>query len=212
MSEAPKSGAKPESPKIVLAHLRHDLRTPVNAIIGYGEMLVEDDDSSTGGDFHALLERLPKLGKELLGLINDLLEASKIEGLGSRLNLETLLADLRRQLHAPASAVFDNADALIGKAAAAGRTGTVPDLEKIREAGRRLLAMLDQLTVLGRVAAAAPSQADAGPLVAADRPEIAAAGAPHIRGHLLIVEDNDFNRDLLGRAATRQGHTFADVP
>src|SRR5262249_57258697 len=111
MSTAP----KPEPPKVMLAHLRHDLRTPVNAIIGYSEMLLEDDDASTPGDFHALLERLPALGKQLLGLINDLLEASKIENLGNRLNLETLLADLRCQLHECAAEVFHIHDTLIDK-------------------------------------------------------------------------------------------------
>jgi DNA-binding response OmpR family regulator len=208
MSAAP----KPESPKVMLAHLRHDLRTPVNAIIGYSEMLLEDDDASTPSDFHALLERLPALGKQLLGLINDLLEASKIENLGNRLNLETLLADLRRQLHAPAAEVFHNADTLIGKAGQASRSDAVADLEKIREAGRRLLALLDQMTVLGRVAAAAPSPPPAAAAGRRDADIPRRAAETLIRGHLLIIEDNDFNRDLLGRAVTRQGHTFADVP
>jgi signal transduction histidine kinase/DNA-binding response OmpR family regulator len=62
-----------------LANMSHELRTPLNAIIGYSEMLVEDatdrgDDDSVGD-----LQKIQGAGKHLLGLINDILDLSKIE-------------------------------------------------------------------------------------------------------------------------------------
>ena len=62
-----------------LANMSHELRTPLNAIIGYSEMLVEDagdrGDSASVSD----LEKIQGAGKHLLGLINGILDLSKIE-------------------------------------------------------------------------------------------------------------------------------------
>jgi PAS domain S-box-containing protein len=62
-----------------LANMSHELRTPLNAIIGYSEML-QEEAADLGQD--AIVPDLQKIhgaGKHLLGLINDILDLSKIE-------------------------------------------------------------------------------------------------------------------------------------
>jgi PAS domain S-box-containing protein len=62
-----------------LANMSHELRTPLNAIIGYSEILLEEatdrDDKTSVGD----LQKIQGAGKHLLGIINDILDLSKIE-------------------------------------------------------------------------------------------------------------------------------------
>ena len=72
-----------------LANMSHELRTPLNAIIGYSEMLLEDAVDLGNEDFDQDLERINGAGKHLLGLINDVLDISKIEAGAMELFLET---------------------------------------------------------------------------------------------------------------------------
>src|SRR5262249_13175170 len=62
-----------------LANMSHELRTPLNAIIGYSEMLQEDAQEAGDTTFVQDLQRINGSGKYLLGLINDVLDLSKIE-------------------------------------------------------------------------------------------------------------------------------------
>ncbi len=62
-----------------IANMSHELRTPLNAIIGYSEMLYEDAQDLGYDKFLTDLEKINVAGKHLLGLINDVLDISKIE-------------------------------------------------------------------------------------------------------------------------------------
>jgi signal transduction histidine kinase/CheY-like chemotaxis protein/HAMP domain-containing protein len=62
-----------------LANMSHELRTPLNAIIGYSEILQED--AADKGDKEPIgdLQKIESAGRHLLGLINNILDLSKIE-------------------------------------------------------------------------------------------------------------------------------------
>ncbi len=62
-----------------LASMSHELRTPLNAIIGYGEMLQEEVEEMGVNSLAPDLRKIHAAGKHLLGLINDVLDLSKIE-------------------------------------------------------------------------------------------------------------------------------------
>mgnify|MGYP001183036300 CR=1 FL=1 len=68
-----------EAKSTFLANMSHELRTPLNAIIGYSEMLIEDADDEGIESFIPDLEKISSSGKHLLGLINDILDLSKVE-------------------------------------------------------------------------------------------------------------------------------------
>jgi len=72
-----------------LANMSHELRTPLNAIIGYSEMLEEDAQAGGNTPFVSDLQKIRSAGKHLLGLINDVLDLSKVEAGKMKLFLET---------------------------------------------------------------------------------------------------------------------------
>jgi len=62
-----------------LANMSHELRTPLNAILGYTELIIDKIYGEVPENIQEVLERVEKNGRHLLGLINDVLDLSKIE-------------------------------------------------------------------------------------------------------------------------------------
>ena len=59
--------------------MSHELRTPLNAILGYTELILDKIYGEIPAKVQQTLERVQANGKHLLGLINDVLDLSKIE-------------------------------------------------------------------------------------------------------------------------------------
>jgi GAF domain-containing protein len=62
-----------------LANMSHELRTPLNAILGYTELIIDGIYGEAPEKMRTVMERVQSNGKHLLGLINDVLDLSKIE-------------------------------------------------------------------------------------------------------------------------------------
>jgi signal transduction histidine kinase len=62
-----------------LANMSRELRTPLNAILGYTELMTDGAYGEPSEEMLAVLKRLEANGRHLLGLINDVLDLSKIE-------------------------------------------------------------------------------------------------------------------------------------
>ncbi|WP_299754946.1 PAS-domain containing protein [uncultured Boseongicola sp.] len=82
-----------------LANMSHELRTPLNAIIGYSELLIDDVADDGNDEYIPDLTKVQRAGQHLLGLINDILDLSKIE-VGKlelyieEFNVEELITDI----------------------------------------------------------------------------------------------------------------------
>jgi signal transduction histidine kinase/DNA-binding response OmpR family regulator/HAMP domain-containing protein len=84
-----------------LASMSHELRTPLNAIIGYSEMLIEEARDHKDDELVSDLEKIASAGRQLLSLINDILDLSKIEANKMEIFLETFdVAELLRDVKA----------------------------------------------------------------------------------------------------------------
>src|SRR5439155_23188261 len=72
-----------------LANMSHELRTPLTAIIGFSEMLLGEAEADGKKEQAEDLTRINESATHLLGLINDILDLSKVEAQKMELNLET---------------------------------------------------------------------------------------------------------------------------
>ena len=68
-----------EAKSAFLASMSHELRTPLNAILGYTELIIDNIYGEVPEKIEDVLQRVGRSGRHLLGLINDVLDISKME-------------------------------------------------------------------------------------------------------------------------------------
>jgi PAS domain S-box-containing protein len=135
-----------------LANMSHELRTPLNAILGYSEMLKEDAEDMGQEDFVPDLQKIHSAGKHLLGLINDVLDLSKIEAGKMELFLEPI--EVRQIVDDVASTVLPlmekNANTL--EVVCPDSVGSsITDVTKLRQMLLNLLSNASKFTKEGRI-------------------------------------------------------------
>ncbi len=135
-----------------LANMSHELRTPLNAIIGYSEMLQEDADDLGYEDLTPDLEKINSAGKHLLGLINDVLDISKIEAGRMDLFLETFeIAPMIQDVVTTVSPLIDTNDNTLTVTASDDLGEMHGDLTKIRQGLLNLLSNASKFTSSGQI-------------------------------------------------------------
>lgn len=96
--EIAKANERSRAKTIFLSNMSHDIRTPMNAIIGYIDLA--ENEASTYEELKEYLSKIKASSKHLLALINDVLEMSRIESGKMELepvpiNLKSTMDDLR---------------------------------------------------------------------------------------------------------------------
>jgi K+-sensing histidine kinase KdpD len=122
-----------------LANMSHELRTPLNAILGYTELMADGAYGEPSEKMLGILKRLEANGKHLLGLINDVLDLSKIEAGQLVLELsEYCVEDI-------AQTVRSTLEPLASDKKLAFKVEMAPGLPSGRGDGRRLTQVLINL-------------------------------------------------------------------
>ena len=85
----------------LLANLRHELRTMLNAILGFSEILIEDLKRQDEPSATIHLQCINQTGKQILAVINDVLDHSKVEPNLSSLDFQKIWTTLYGLLREP---------------------------------------------------------------------------------------------------------------
>jgi GAF domain-containing protein len=119
-----------------LANMSHELRTPLNAILGYTELILDKVYGDTPDKMRGVLDRIERNGRHLLGLINDVLDLSKIEA--GQLILALGDYSLKNVVHT----VFSAVEPLANEKKLAFKVDVAPDLPPGHGDERRLTQVL----------------------------------------------------------------------
>jgi DNA-binding response OmpR family regulator len=194
-----------------LAYVRHELKTPINAIIGYSEMLLEDAQEEGDAAAAADLTRIRSCGGEILKLVDSILDSGRIAEEQGR-DLASYGEQIRADLRDPLGAVTGYTEMLLEASREQGRTARVADLERMLSASHKLLELSNDIAALATNAPnAALSEIAKGATLAEGalskiRAVQANSDAPDRHGSLLVVDDSAMNRDLLAKQLARKGY------
>lgn len=198
----------------VLSNLRHDLRTPLNGIIGYSEMLLEDAED---GAFKCepQLRKVLQAGQDLLVRVNEVLDAAHLES-ATEIDLETYASRIYAQLRDPLDTCLGYAEMLLEDATRANQHDALPELQKIHAASQKFASLLEDSILFLKVANGQLDAEDMTPLSGSSpavpmvlEPEAEDADASQAEAQILVVDDNETNRDLLSRRLKRQGYAVS---
>lgn len=179
-------------------NLKHELRTPLNHIIGYCELMLEEAADGGGDRLVSDLRRIHGSGKQLLALVSDTFDAGREHAWAARARAN---ADMRMLLRD----VIGDVEMLQQELASTTSAEVLGDLSRIGVAARELSRLLvEHLLREDDVTGAAPPGRGISTFV---RREDSAAGADRApTGTLLVVDDDEGNRDMLSRRLERLGH------
>src|SRR5215469_4927490 len=194
---------------MLLAYVRQEFEAPVNAILGYAEIMIEDAQKQGHHSFLSDLQRLNQSAVKLKELVSGLLDP----GLVNR-DFADFRQHLRHDLRTPISSIKGLGEMLLEDAQAQGNLAQVRDLEKLLETTAGILAQIDALVDFG--SAALPATADRREMLSAvlkPVPALSSSLASHQArpSRILIVDDTEATRELLARRLRRDGHHVVEV-
>ena len=166
-----------------VAALRHDLRTPVNHIVGYTEMLLEDLEGPGHEEQRAALEKALNAARDALKAISlvldptrDAIEPGELTGLYLR-------------LEEPQKRIMDAVHAVLAVTGETPSASFVEDLHRIEAAAARLVPKE------GRTDAQTHGRTE----------------TTQGKAKVLVVDDEEGNRDLLSRRLQREGYAVVSA-
>jgi signal transduction histidine kinase len=133
---------------VFLAVKRHDLRTPINAIIGYSEMMLEDLEDEEF-EWSADLEKIHDAGKSLLTTVNEMLNAEKLEsGDIDTSDMAAFGEQIRVAVRADISSVVGYSE-MISEDEEDLDEEIIADLERIRSSAVRMTGLVNDIADFG---------------------------------------------------------------
>jgi serine phosphatase RsbU (regulator of sigma subunit) len=220
-----------------LSHLRHELSTPINSIIGYSGLVLDElEDLSENTDIKitAELQNINTQGKHILSAIKTILSSDRIDGNYQKDDLDHWLHTLYGEIEGPVNKVITGCQQILEIVPSEFR----PDIVKIHQSSHNLLTMLNQainhefseFIIVNDLPKSSDILAEKQIINSPDAteyidlpPEVITAKnilaqlqildkKPENQkkvqqGKILIVDDKENNREILTRYIKEEGHT-----
>ena len=196
----------------LLANMRQELMAPVSAVLGYSEMLCDAAAECTP-EVSADINRIYAAAKLLTDLSIRLLDPATDADLLSESDAEAAQSRIRHDLRTPLNAIKGYSEMFLEDAESLGSDSLVADIEKLLDETNRLLTRLESIVDFssgGRVGSGSTPAMEAAKMVAhleaVIRPKSEIFRHKASASRILVVDDNESNRDLLCRRVNKEGH------
>ncbi len=184
------------------ARIRHDLKTPINHILGYAEMLLEELPAKSRDIYSSDLNKIINAGKQLLSQVRFHFDDSQTRP--TKLDLPRLQHEFRT----PLNHIIGYAEIIIEQAEDSEEALVIKDLGRIVSAAKTLLELLEAHLISDE----SPNQSQ-GTTADIVWPSVPVATSDPFdqaepvwnNAIILIVDDDPLNRDLMQRRLSRQG-------
>jgi adenylate cyclase len=187
--------------RAVVAFLRQEFGSSIAAITGFIDILAEDASRQGHADLVPDLERMRSAGEQLSALIAQAVDSSPHDA--------DATARLRHEFRTPLNAIKGYGELLVEELDETGSGTLLTDLGKVLDLADRLLGEIDRIVET----AAAPPLDIVGSVLQTIQPldEGDITDASAASSHILVVDDNLSNRDLLSRRLMREGYRVTAV-
>jgi class 3 adenylate cyclase len=201
--------------RIQVVHLRQELLSPVNALLGYAEIMHEEASGAGRPDILPDMNRILGAARDLAGKVDRLVDGDRARSPpGSAAAAQE--QELRHELRTPLNAIKGYAEMLLEDAAHFPSDSLQEDLDRLLVASTDLLQRLDRIVRFSVDGKETSPANDQGAVIVSDLmrslgPVRHEPYAVAETGSILVVDDIEANRDLLSRRLTRDGHRVVSV-
>ena len=181
--------------------IRHDLCTPINSIIGYSELIIEILEDEENTTFITELKQINQAGKNILKAINNCFNP---QNNFSNVNVDVCMEGLKEASKNHVNVVLGYSKLLLEQGLLdIDDDGTlIKDIERIYEATHYFRSLLNNTAVIPPENSV-PTKLQ---LEGAKTPSSFAAQSKIAQAKILVVDDNDNNRELLHRQLVRENY------
>jgi MinD-like ATPase involved in chromosome partitioning or flagellar assembly/DNA-binding response OmpR family regulator len=200
----------------LLSYLRHELCTPISAMIGYSEILLDALQTEPSSTLFEDLQKIHTCSEQLLTLVTAILDPAQLEMTQIDGDLSGFSATLRMELLTPLSTIIGYCEMSLEEAPAE----LISDLDKLNASAQQLLSLVNDIINLAQQQLQIwNTQVDGTSALLLENPIVQSAATtietltqelPEKQpqgGMILVVDDNPTNCDLLSRQLKRQEHT-----
>ena len=198
--------------KAFLGKARHNLKNPVNAILGYSEMLIEDCEDEGLDHLISDIDKLNQAGSEILRSIEEIFNDKALSDPSK--SISAIAKEMEMALRTPLNTIIGYSELLLEDSDSIDIDNFVSDINKITESGRMLEKELSSIIKFdsedvkairkqnlnqGNMSMVKDVLESIDPIDETDK-------KPKELGRILAVDDNKNNTDLLSKRLTKKGH------
>ena len=194
----------------LLINLRQKLLAPVDALVGYSELLQEQAEEANLQEMLADLGQILTAARELSKQVDRLLDEGVSQKLFEHSDVKQAERQLRHDLRTPINAIKGYGEMLLEDLQEFSAENLRPDFEKLLKETNRLLSELDSLVNFshynkGAMESVGEDTTSITQLIGAIE-HVEESNLRGETGRILVVDDIEANRDLLSRRLVKEGH------